>query len=187
MIALLQIVTTNTTEAIIINTHKLQKIFSSPKKAVNINSLTLIPAAFGTAQEVLVLADSEQEEDDQVSIAAYARIPPQMLSVIQGDTGLLTQTARAGFKDILNLTTSEVAAVFHQYSLFPVFNHLKIGWSVDLGFSLLIDFTVLDRPWNMRAEVRNLIGNKRRVEDPNLSNVDGKRSVVKAQIRVPEE
>ncbi len=187
MIAVIQVITTAVNQAIIISTHKLQKIFSSPKKAVNINSIMYEPITFGNAQELQILADSEQEEDDQVSTSTFARDQAEIFSVIAGDTGLLTQIARAGYHDVFRLNTANVAPIFHQYSLFPVFNHLKLGWTTDQNFNLIIDFTVLDRPWNMRAEVLNLLGNKRRVEDPNISNVDGKRSVRKAQIRVPEE
>lgn len=187
MIAIVQIDTTAAAGAIILSTHKLQKIFSSPEKAVNINTILVEPSAFGTSQEILLLADSEQEQDDQVDLISRARLIAQMATGILGTTGNFTQMTKAAFKDIFAIRTEHVAGLFHSYTLFPVFNHLKISWSADVDFTMLIDFTVLDRPWNMREEVRNLIGNKRRVEDPNLSSVEGKRSVVKAQIRVPEE
>lgn len=185
---LLKVETDAATDAIYVGTHKLQKIFNSPRNAININSIEFIPSSFGTATEVHLLFDPIIEEDDQVAVFDFARAQNMLLSELNGADGALKQVLRASSKTVFTLQTANVNNLFKQMlSIFPVFNSVIISWTIDLDFTLEIDFTELDRPWNMRAEIMNLISNKRSVEDPSLSNVRGKRSLLKAPIRVPEE
>lgn len=154
-----------------------------------------MPTAFGTAVTYLVKADPSEEpaesnvEKSYTKVYNFGRLGVSILTDISaGSTrSRILNTAPPGYQTIYEFTTADVASVTRNFSLFPVTNTLVIGWDADVDFIIEFDFTVLPIMMNMRSEVMDLLEGRRTVEDPNISNVDGKRSLVRAGLRVPEE
>lgn len=170
--------------AVLLDTDDLQKIFRSTR-AINVNWISVIPLTLGAAIEVQIKGDwqmkeSEFDEDDSTTIPFTQIIG---LFDVDGATGRIRQ------QGILNdlffrFTTVHVDGITKFPSSYPIFNNLVIGWDSDLDFDIEIDFTRLDAPWDFREELMDLLANKRRVEDPNISNVRGKRSLIRAPLRL---
>lgn len=178
--------------AIILDTAYLAALFGE-KFAVNFNAITCNPTTFGTAVEYTIWLDKPAVEYDPKLPSATRHIFPfaeaNPRSAITGSTltGILNTVAQPGFKTQFRFTTVDVQPQTKPFTLMPVFNHMIIAWDANVDFDLEFDFTRLDLGWNYKGEIIDLLANKRSVEDPNLSNVDGKRSVRRAALRAVNE
>ncbi len=164
------------------------KLFGSRTKAVNLNAITITPLVLGTAVEYVVWADKEVQVDIEAAaphVIAIGEVGPAVQ--LLGSTGELTEYITPAYKALFHFSTVDVAPQTKVFSLFPVFNSLSIGWDADVDALIEIDFTILDTNWDFREEIMDLLANKTRVEDPNISNVDGKRSLVRAPLQVAED
>lgn len=143
----------------------------------------------------VIEADSSREPAETANEAQYTKLADfailigDMLSAIQAGAtvGRILNTASPGFKTVVDFTTANVAPITKAFSIFPVINTLIIGWDADVDFVIEFDFTVLPVFMNMRSEVMDLLENRRTVEDPNISNTQGKRALVRAGLMVPQE
>lgn len=170
--------TSGATQAILLNTDDLARLFGK-RNAININSMKLYPVAFGTAVDILVFADNDQLPDESAGDATS--FPEGQLLISQVDaTGAIIQAIEPSYHAIFRFTTADINPQTTFPSVFPVFDTLIVTWNVEVDFIIEFDYTELDVPWNMRFELMDLLKNKRQVEDPNLSNVDGKRSLRRA-------
>ncbi len=179
---------TGSTLAILLNTDDLAKLFGSRIFAVNINSIKVFPLTFGTAVAYYFLADTEQstgpEEGAGGGSTTYneAQLEQQVLGDLLGSTGALRRVPSPGYKTVFRFTTADIAPQTEVFSAFPIQNNLVIGWDVDVDCVISFDFTILGITWNMREEIMRLLDGKRIVEDPNISNVLGKRAVRRAPL-----
>ncbi len=150
--------------------------------------MTIYLATFGTAVDLFIQSDLGQspavEADDtdlnitQVSIIATSTITA---------TGIVTRSSIPGYKTIFRFNTNNVAPLSKGFRLFPVMNTLTFGWSADVDFVIEIEYTELGTNWNFRDEIMKLLAGKHQVEDPNLSNLQGKRAVRRAGLLLVED
>ncbi len=173
--------------AILLDTDDLSKFFGT-EQAVNINSMQVSPVTLGTAVDILMIADKEVSPDEALGDKTTFPFAELNLSItlIDGATaGFIAQ----GDKDlvIFRFTTADVSPQAKFPSVYPITNHLIIGWSADVDFIIEFDYTELDIPWDFREEIIDLLAGKTMVEDPNLSNVDGKRQLNRAPLQIAED
>lgn len=165
----------------------LARLFGSRENAININSMTIYLASFATPVDYFFAADLQQTEPQLSKLFSQAILGNLLVTQIAGDTGVVRDQTKPRAQTIFRFTAVDVSPQSKPFSLFPVFNTLAIGWSADVDFLLEIDFTVLDAPWNYKEEIMNLLANKRQVEDPNISNTQGKRQLVRAPLLMVDE
>jgi len=178
-----------------LNTIDLIKLFATLGFAININSLTIFPNVFGTAVTYVIEADSSREPAETADEQQYTKladfnivITDMLSSLIAGATvGRILNTAPPGYKTLVDFTTANVAPITKSFSMFPVTNTMIIGWDADVDFVIEFDFTVLPVFMNMRTEVMDLLENRRQLEDPSISNTQGKRVLARAGLLVLEE
>lgn len=194
MIAIWSITAAAPNDAIILNTDDLVKLFGSASekrgRAININWMRIYLNSFSTAIDIVIYADHDidaDEEDGDATQFDFTTLLDSAVSLLDGATGTITSTTKPGSKTLFRFTAVDIAPQSKSFSLFPVFNNLVLGWSADVDFVLEMDFTVLDASMDWRSEIMDLLANKTQVEDPNLSNVDGKRQLRRAGLRIPEE
>lgn len=167
--------TTGPTQAVALNTDDLAKLFGS-ESAININSMSIFPGAFGTAVDYLVFADIPDTIDE--SAGAATTFPEAQLQVSAlAATGGFTNVQRPSNHLIFRYTTADVQAITKYPSTFPVRHNLIITWNVEVDFIIEIDFTSILIGWDWRDKIMDLLANKTQVEDPSISNIDGKRSL----------
>lgn len=170
-----------------LNTDDLAKIFGTTR-AININWMQCSPLTLGTAIEIHIVADHDQKIDessgDKTTISFNDM---KVITLILGSDGSIVESHDPGSETFFRFTTVDVSPQMKPFSTFPVFNNLIIGWSADVDFVLEFDYTELDQPWDFREEIMDLLANKGTVEDPNISNVDGKRSLVRNPMLLTNE
>ncbi len=172
-----------------LNTDDLAKLFGSRTNAVNIDAMTLSPSVFGTAMDVYINMDmpiTPDESDDDSTTLPFGQLAAQGLDTITAG-GAITRNTVPGYKTFVRFNTGDVAPITKQFRLFPLFNTFTIGWSADIDFFLEIEYTILNTAWNFREEIMDLLANKTQVEDPNLSNLQGKRAVRRAGLFLVED
>lgn len=176
--------------AVVLNTDDIAKLFATEGRAVNINSMTIYLATFGTAVDILIYADHFQKVDESAGGATtfpFAQLAASMTVALQGSSGSLLSVPEPGAQTFFRFTTADIAPQFKPFSVFPIFNKLIIGWTADVDFTIEFDYTVLDTPLDWREKIMDLLATKTRVEDPNISNVDGKRQLVRAPLQIVED
>lgn len=170
--------------AIILNTDDLMKMFGSRTKAVNINSITIYPLTFGAAVVYELFADYPIKVDESGGSATTvpaAEVGGHIFTVLQA-TGGFTQVARPAYKTFFRFTTNDVAPQTKGFSAWPIFTNLVLHWDADVDINIEFDFAVLEDNWNVRGQIMDLLAGKSQVEDPNLSNLQGKRAVRRASL-----
>ncbi len=172
--------------AVILNTDVLAQLFGTRDRAVNINSITVTPLVLGSAVEYGFYADKQYKVDEETDATPNVFPPGElnMNSLLLGSTGVFTNASIPGYKTVFHFSTVDVSPQTHGFTLFPIYNNLIIGWDADIDALIEIDFTRLDKGWNWREEIMRLLQNKRQVENPNISNVDGKRGLVRNPLRL---
>lgn len=192
MLQSLAVEATGTNLAVGLNTDDLIKLFGAVgpdgrARGININSMTIYLASFGSATDIIFFADSPEELDEAAGDATtltHAIVANSITANLQGSSGALLAVPRPAVKTFFRFTTADVAPQFKPFSLFPIFNNLQIGWTADVDFTIEFDFTILDEFMDFRAEIMDLLDNKTQVEDPNISNIDGKRALVRAPLQI---
>lgn len=189
---ILTIEATAGSSAIILDTASLAAMFGEVF-AVNFNTITVNPTTFGAAVEYVLWMDKlGVEYDPKLSsetrhIFPFAQANPRCAITGSTLTGRLNQVVQPGFKTQFRFTTADIAPQTKPFSAMPVYNHMIIAWDADVDFDIEFDFSFLDEGWDYRGELMDLLANKRSVEDPNLSNTTGKRSVRRAGLRTVNE
>ncbi len=175
---------TGSTLGIILSTDVLAQLFGSRERAVNINAITCTPLILGTAVEYGILADKQYKIDEETDATpnVFPFAEHGMITRLAGNTGVFTEMVTPAYKTVFHFSTVDVSPQTKAFSLFPIFNNLVIVWDADVDCILEFDFTRLDTGWNWREEIMRLLQNKTTVEDPNISNVDGKRSLVRSPL-----
>lgn len=166
-----------------LNVDDLAKLFGSQRFAVNINWMAIHLASF-EADDISLFADLPVEIDESSgdkTTFSDANMFPHMVSVIRS-TGGIDQVARSGYKALFRFSSTDITEKTKSFSAWPITKSLTMTWSADVDFVLTMDYTILATQWNMRNLVMDLLANKTQVEDPNLSNVDGKRAIRRAAL-----
>jgi len=170
-------------------------LFATNGFAINVNRITIYPNVFGTAVDYILLADVTEDPIESEAPKEYTRTYPHNLTVnkivssIQAGAtrAQILSTAKPAPQTIFRFTTADIQPQSKGFSVFPITNTLVISWDADVDFVIEFDFTVLPIHMNLRSEVMDLLENRRQVEDPSVSNVDGKRVLPRAPLLVLEE
>lgn len=171
-----------------IKTDQIARLFGTLGKGINITSIDLI-IQLGTSLDISLLADWEQEEpDDNETDESLTELTNAMESQLNSQTRDFTRVVTKGYRAFWQIhSTATTPPPVKEFDKFEVFNNLVIGWTDDVDFRLEIEYDILNRPLNYREEIMDLLRNKRQVEDPNISNVLGKRQLVPNPLRLLRE
>lgn len=161
-------------------------MFGSRSKAINIDAMYVYPSAPDVDSEYTILADFEitpnEEPDDSTTMDFEVTGSTNQSSQLDS-AGRITTAIKPSYRTFFRFNTSDsVGTQAKAFKAFPVFNNLVIAWTVDNDFVIEIEFTVLDTNWDFRAELMRLLQNKFQVRDPNIDNVQGKRSLLRAPL-----
>lgn len=166
-------------DAFVLNFDDLAKLFGT-RHAVKVNWVRAYPVSWGTPTEIVIRPDWDvrvDESDGGATQAIFTQVA--QLSDIQGDTGIVERVTRPNLMYI-RFNAENIAPITTTPSGFEIHNNLVIGWSANLDFILVFDLTELPTLWDTKFKLMDLLAGKTQVEDPNLSNVDGKRSLRRA-------
>lgn len=186
----IEIEATGANLAVIFNTDDLQKVFGADR-AIEIGKIEFQPLSRSAINLTLII-DTDQKIDqtsgpnNASTIFPFAQIG---LTQVAGNLGSFSRILHQGSSTMLfRQLTSDVANPVKEFSpRLLLTNTLIVGWSADVDFNLEFDFIRSDKPWNFREEVMDLLGNKTQVEDPSISNIDGKRSLNRRPLLLVDE
>lgn len=157
-------------------------MFKTEGRAINIHNIIAVPAAFGSSQSIVVIADPTQKDIVDVAFGALAN----EVSVFFGAAEEIEGPAQPQYKTHFPFTVADIAERVRSFSVFPVYGQLAIGWNADVDFELIFDYTILPVNLDYREVFMRLLANKKQVEDPNIDATQGKRSLVRAGLRLAE-
>ncbi len=143
---------------------------------------------FGTAVDILIYGDLDENIVEEgaaggSSTMDHAKLSERMVSQTN-QTGALLAVHKPGSVTFFRFTTADIQPQGKPFRQFPLFNNLAIGWSANVDFVIEMEFTILDANWDWREETMDLLDNKTMVEDPNIGNLQGKRSLVRAPLQI---
>lgn len=185
MILTINFEATGTELALVLRADDIAKLFGTNGRAININSMLCYLNAFGTAQEILMLADHSGFNPKGASAAfPFEQLSEMSESQVRGGATnpRIIRTVEPGSKTVFRFTTADIAPQGKGFTLWPVFQYMIIGWTADVDFLIEFDYTILDRGLNNRSQLMELLANKRQVQDPNITNVQGKRALRRASL-----
>lgn len=157
--------------------------------------MTIYPNAFGTAVDFVIIADTDILPAEREAPREYTREVSSVLAfnlILSAITstatqGRITQTAKPRAQTIFRFTTADIQPQGKGFSIFPIENTLILAWNANVDFIIEFDFTVMPIMMNMKSELMDLLENRRQLEDPSVSNTQGKRVLPRAPLLVPEE
>lgn len=173
--------------ALLFNTSALSKLFGTRRQAVNVNWIKVHPLSFGVAVEYWIKFDSDQRPPDKQDVSVVDFAQNFIIASVNGATGDWQPAPAEKEQLLLRFTTADIQPQMIFPSLKPVFNNMVVGWNADVDFDLVMDISELNAFWDFREEYSDLLEGKTQVEDPSISNVDGKRQLSRHPLTLVED
>lgn len=161
---------------------EISRQFLTEGFAINIHTFTVFPGATGGASIHVFLAD--RPSNDIVDVTFNELSGFFLTNFGAGEE--VEGPPQTKYKAMIPFKTSDITEKSRSYSVWPVFSQLAIGWDADVDFTVEIDYTILPVMLDFRQIAMELLRNKRQVQDPNIDATQGKRSLVRAGLRLAE-